>query len=185
MITDRNGSAGDATPGLEGYIHQIGLAQHAEPETGRLENITYRKASIALWRARGPTKPRKRRRSLDQSAEGGRETSRRASDIALVALNRSDKVGEPRSEGRICLRVDFESWWATNPRSRANANRYSARIIGPDGYVLANRSNAAFNYEGDMITYSATRQVDLPERRDLSVSLFYEWYGASRAASTR
>ena len=50
------------------------------------------------------------------------------------------------------------------------------QIIGPDGYVLANASNALFDFEGDKITFSAARQVDY-QNNDLSVSLFYNGSG--------
>ena len=51
-----------------------------------------------------------------------------------------------------------------------------ARIIGPDGYILANAANAVFEYEGDMISYSATRQIDY-QNQDLGVSLYYNGGG--------
>ena len=133
------------------------------------ENITYRK-QITSARLRAD-KAEEKAQELSTKVQKGAVI--RARDIALVALNRSDKVVS-RAARAERLRVDFVL--VGNELSQPGERNVYARIIGPDGYVLANRSNAAFNYEGDMITYSATRQVDY-QNEDLSVSLFYNGTG--------
>ena len=153
---------------MEGYIHQIDSLNTLNQKLVN-ENITYRK-QITSARLRADKAEEKGAGALDQSAEGGRHPCARH---RAGGPEPKRQGGEPRSEGRTAPR-----------RLRAGGQRVSqpgernvyARIIGPDGYVLANRSNAAFNYEGDMITYSATRQVDY-QNEDLSVSLFYNGTG--------
>ena len=97
----------------------------------------------------------------------------RARDIALLALNNSDKVVS-RANRAARLRVDFVL--VGNELTTPGERNVYAQITGPDGYILANSSNDLFDYEGDMITYSATRQVDY-QNDDLYVSLFYNGAG--------
>ena len=153
---------------MEGYIHQIDSLNTLNQKLVN-ENITYRK-QITSARLRAD-KAEEKAQELSTKVQKGAVI--RARDIALVALNRSDKVVS-RAARAERLRVDFVL--VGNELSQPGERNVYARIIGPDGYVLANRSNAAFNYEGDKITYSATRQVDY-QNEDLSVSLFYNGTG--------
>lgn len=97
----------------------------------------------------------------------------RARDISLLALSASDR-SVTRANRAARLRVDCIL--VGNELATPGERNIYARIIGPDGYVLANSSNATFNYEGDRITYSAVRQVDY-QNEDLSVSLYYNGAG--------
>lgn len=47
------------------------------------------------------------------------------------------------------------------------------RIIGPDGAVLSGGAGCVFEFEGDMISYSAEREIDYAGE-DLDVALFYK-----------
>jgi cell division protein ZapA (FtsZ GTPase activity inhibitor) len=92
-----------------------------------------------------------------------------ARDIRLVLLNRNDR--EVTRTGRAeRIRTDFtlSANNLANPGSRA----VYARITGPDGYVLANPQAATFDYEGDPLVYSATREVDY-QNGDLPVGVYY------------
>ena len=48
------------------------------------------------------------------------------------------------------------------------------RIMGPDGMVLSGGPDCVMEFEGDLITYSASREVDYANE-DLSVSLFFDY----------
>lgn len=48
------------------------------------------------------------------------------------------------------------------------------RIIGPDGAVLSGGADCYFEFEGDMISYSAQREIDY-DNKDLDVSIFYKY----------
>ena len=149
---------------MEGYIHQIDSLNTLNQKLVN-ENISYRK-EITSARLRADMAEEK---AQELSTKVQKGAVIRARNIALVALNQSDKV-VTRVARAARLRVDFVL--VGNELSHPGERNVYARIIGPDGYVLANRSNATFNFEGDMITYSATRQVDY-QNEDLSVSLFY------------
>ncbi len=149
---------------MEGYIHQIDSLNTLNQKLVN-ENITYRK-EITSARLRADMAEEK---AQELSTKVQKGAVIRARNIALVALNQSDKV-VTRVARAARLRVDFVL--VGNELSQPGERNVYARIIGPDGYVLANRNNATFDFKGDMITYSATRQVDY-QNEDLSVSLFY------------
>lgn len=48
------------------------------------------------------------------------------------------------------------------------------RIIGPDGAVLSGGVDCIMEFEGDMISYSAEREVDY-DNKDLDVSIFFNY----------
>ena len=48
------------------------------------------------------------------------------------------------------------------------------RIIGPDGMVLSGGSECIMEFEGDVISYSAEREVDY-DNKDLDVSIFFNY----------
>ncbi len=48
------------------------------------------------------------------------------------------------------------------------------RIIGPDGAVLSGGSECIMEFEGDVISYSAEREVDY-DNKDLDVSIFFTY----------
>lgn len=97
----------------------------------------------------------------------------KARDINLIALNNNDK-NVSRASRAARLRVDFVV--SANALARPGEIDLYVRITGPDGYILTNNANATFNFEGDRISYSATRQVDY-QNSDLPVSIFYNGSG--------
>lgn len=50
------------------------------------------------------------------------------------------------------------------------------RIIGPDGAVLSGGADNIMEFEGDVISYSAQREVDY-DNKDLDVSIFFNYDG--------
>ena len=48
------------------------------------------------------------------------------------------------------------------------------RITGPDGTVLSGGADCIMEFEGDMISYSAEREVDY-DNKDLDVSIFFNY----------
>ena len=50
------------------------------------------------------------------------------------------------------------------------------RILGPDGAVLSGGADNIMEFEGDLITYSAEREVDY-DNKDLDVSVFFNYEG--------
>ncbi len=97
----------------------------------------------------------------------------KARDIKIVALRANDREVSRASRAER-LRVDF-ILSANNITTPGLRNVY-ARIAGPDGYVLAGDTESLFDFEGDKITYSATREIDY-RNEDLAVSLYYNGAG--------
>ncbi len=97
----------------------------------------------------------------------------RARDISIAALSSSDRE-VTRASRAARLRVDFVL--TANELATPGERTVYAQIIGPDGYVMANASNAVFDFEGDKKTYSAKRDIDY-QNQDLDVRLFYNGGG--------
>ena len=121
------------------------------------------------------------RKRAEKAEEANEELSSRvrlgallkARDIKLVALTKNDK--EVSKAGRATrLRVDMVV--AANELAAPGKRDIYVRILGPDGYVLAESATAQFDFEGEKITYSATRNVDY-QNQDLPVSIFYNGSG--------
>lgn len=93
----------------------------------------------------------------------------RARDIRLVALNARDKeVSRVKNAAR--LRVDFTL--AANDLAEPGERTIYVRITSPDGYVQSNAAAATFEFEGERLTYTASRDVDY-KNEDLGVGIFY------------
>lgn len=97
----------------------------------------------------------------------------RARDISLKALRSNDKVTD-RVKRATRLRTDLVL--SANELAIPGDRMVYIRITGPEGYVLAGEGGALFEYEGDKITYSASREVDY-QGEDLNVSLYYNGGG--------
>ncbi len=97
----------------------------------------------------------------------------KARNIELLALNSNDRV-VPRASRAQRLRVDFVL--SSNDIAEPGLRNVHARIAGPDGYVLAGDTESLFEFEGNKITYSATREIDY-RNEDLPVSLYYNGAG--------
>ncbi len=153
---------------MEGYVRQIdSLNQLNHRLIG--ENQTFRR-EITSARLRAEVAEEKASELTTKVRQGAVVSAR---DIALLALNQRD-VAVTRASRAARLRVDFVL--SGNVLATPGERNVYVRIVGPDGYVMTNSSNSLFNYEGDMITYSATRSVDY-QNEDLSVSVFYNGSG--------
>jgi len=97
----------------------------------------------------------------------------RARDIALLTVGSNDKE-VTRASRAARLRIDFVL--AANDLSQPGQRNVYARLTGPDGYILSADPSAAFTFEGDKISYSATRAVDY-QNQDLPVSIYYNGPG--------
>lgn len=97
----------------------------------------------------------------------------RARDVMILALGDNERV-VPRASRAQRLRIDFTLM--ANAIANPGERTVYARITGPDGYVMAGDTESLFDFEGDKITYSASRIVDY-QNNDLAVSLYYNGSG--------
>ena len=155
---------------MEGYIHQIDSLNQlntkliGENRTYRLREASLRKRADMAEEQAAELNPKIRKGSVI-----------RARDIRLVALNINDKE-VTRASRAAGLRVDCVL--AANELGTPGQRTIYARITGPDGYVLANSSGAVFDFEGEKLSYSASREVDY-QLKDLNVSIYYGGSGIS------
>ena len=87
-----------------------------------------------------------------------------------MPLNARDKeVSRVKNASR--LRVDF-TLSANELASPGNKALY-VRITSPDGYVLTTEAMPTFEFEGERLSYSAMREVEYDNTKDLGVGIFY------------
>lgn len=146
------------------YVHQIDSLNQLNQKLAQ-ENVTYRK-QVSTERLRAE-KAEERSEELTNKIMIGSVV--RARDIELVPLTSKDKEVSRMSRADR-LRVDFIL--SSNDLTQPGSREIYIRIIAPDGFVLANQSGATLEFEGNLITYSASREVDY-QNKDLSVGIFY------------
>ncbi len=153
---------------MRNYVHQIDSLNTLNKEL-ITQNADYRQR-VTSERLRADMAEEKAEELSTKIRKG---SVIRARDIAIRVLSSSDRE-VTRASRAARLRVDFVL--SSNELATPGERNVYARIIGPDGYILANAANAVFEYEGDMISYSATRQIDY-QNQDLGVSLYYNGGG--------
>lgn len=148
----------------EGYVRQIDSLNTLNKKL-ITENISYRKEiSSAQMRAE---MAEEKAAELDNKVRAGSVI--KARDIRLVPLNeKSKEVTRVKNAAR--LRTDFVL--TANELATPGNRTIYVRITSPDGYVLATSDQATFSYEGERLTYSASRDVDY-QNQDLPVGIFY------------
>lgn len=153
---------------MAGYIHTI-------DSLGQLnrrlidENVGMRR-EITTERLRADMAEERAADADIKIRQGSRVLAR---GIRLVLLNSNDReVTRASRAARVRVDLTLSANELTNPGNRA----VWVRVLGPDGYVLANPAAATFDYEGDPLVYSAMREVDY-QNSDLEVSVFYSGGG--------
>jgi len=93
-----------------------------------------------------------------------------AKNIAAVSLNKKRK--ETTRIGNLDkLRICFTL--RENPLAKAGQKDVYMRVIRPDSLVVASSPDNLFEYKGNKIIYSATRQVDY-SNQDIEVCIFLD-----------
>lgn len=149
---------------MHGYIRQI---DSLNTLNRRLitENVSYRKEiSSANLRA---DMAEERTAELENKVKAGSVVLAR--DLRLEALNRRGKpVSRIKNAER--LRVDFVL--SANQLAVPGNKAVYLRITSPDGYVLTTEAMPTFEFEGELLTYTAMREVDY-QNEDLEVGIYY------------
>ena len=153
---------------MKNYVRQIDSLNNMNKALAA-ENLKVRKEAAAQ---------RQRAESAEEANEELNSKVRRgallkARDIKLLALTKNDKeVSKAARAAR--LRVDMVV--AANDLAAPGKRDIYVRILGPEGYVLAESATAQFDFEGEKMTYSAMRSVDY-QNQELPVSIFYNGTG--------
>lgn len=160
---------------MKSYVRQIDSLNTLNKKLIK-ENVSYRKEiSSANLRAE---MAEEKAAELDNKVRIGAVL--RARDISLTALNvNSREVTRVKNASR--LRVDFVL--AANELAEPGNKAIYVRITSPDGYVLTTEEMPTFEFEGERLSYSAMREVEYDNTKDLDVGIFYT-SKASRPAPT-
>lgn len=153
---------------MQRYVRQLDSLNQLN-QTLVAENLTYRK-EVTSQRLRADAAEEK---AQELSTKIRRGSVIRAREINILAMNQEDRVVSRASRAER-LRIDFIL--SANELATPGERRVYVRITGPDGYIMADDANAVFDYEGDMLTYSASREIDY-QNEDLAVSLYYNGSG--------
>ncbi len=153
---------------MKGYLQQIDSLNNLNKKL-ITENVTYRrKISDQELRAE---KAEERAKELDNIVAQG--SVLRGRDISMATLNeRGTEVTRIKRADR--LRVDFTI--SSNEFAEPGNVEIFLRIISPDGFPLSTEALPTFTFEGQRLTYSASRTVDY-QNQDLPVSIFYNGSG--------
>lgn len=144
------------------------LAQHAQQKLID-ENVSYRK-EITTAQMRAEMAEEKAQELNNKVRQGSVINAR---GIRMVALNaRSKEVSRIKNAER--LRVDFTL--TANALATPGEKTIYVRILSPDGYVLSSESVPTFEFEGERLSYSASRDVDY-QNEDLNIGIFYTGSG--------
>lgn len=153
---------------MRGYLRQIDSLNTLNKQLID-ENVSYRK-EITSVQQRAELAEEKAA-ELDNKVRQG--SVLRARDIRLTALNaKSKEVSRVKNAAR--LRVDFVV--AANELTTPGDKTIYVRITSPDGYVLTTEDLPTFEFEGERLTCSASRDVDY-QNDDLEVGIFYNGSG--------
>ena len=150
---------------MKSYVRQIDSLNTLNKKLIK-ENVSYRKEiSSANLRAE---MAEEKAAELDNKVRIGAVL--RARDISLTALNvNSREVTRVKNASR--LRVDFVL--AANELAEPGNKAIYVRITSPDGYVLTTEEMPTFEFEGERLSYSAMREVEYDNTKDLDVGIFY------------
>ena len=150
---------------MKSYVRQIDSLNTLNKKLIK-ENVSYRKEiSSANLRAE---MAEVKAAELDNKVRIGAVL--RARDISLTALNvNSREVTRVKNASR--LRVDFVL--SANELAEPGNKAIYVRITSPDGYVLTTEEMPTFEFEGERLSYSAMREVEYDNTKDLDVGIFY------------
>lgn len=153
---------------MMGYIKQIDSLNTLNKKL-ITENVSYRKEiSSANMRA---DMAEERSQELENKVKVGAVI--RARDLGMIALNKRNKE-VTRIKNAERLRVDFVL--AANELATPGNKAIYLRITSPDGYVLTTEQMPTFEFEGELLSYSAMREVDY-QNEDLEVGIYYNSTG--------
>lgn len=91
-------------------------------------------------------------------------------DISIVVSRKPDRR-EVKAKRAKSMRIDFGL--SANAIAIPGERSVYCRVTSPEGYPLAESQTSLFDYEGEKLTYTATRTIDY-QNADLKVSLYHD-----------
>lgn len=159
---------------MRGYLQQIDSLNTLNKNLIK-ENVSYRK-EITSAKTRAEIAEEK---ATELNNKVRRGAVIRVRDIRLMPLNERGK-DVSRVKNAASLLAEFVL--TANDLAQPGERTVYVRILSPDGYVQSNAAAATFDFEGERIAYSASREVDY-QSEDLAVGVYYN-DGAGFTAGT-
>ena len=153
---------------MKTYLRQIDSLNNLNQQL-ITENVNYRK-EISSANLRAEMAEEKSKEYENKVRQGSILYAR---NIDLTGLNKNGKK-VTRVKNAVQLRVDLTL--AANNLTEAGNREVYVRITAPDGYLLSTGGTPSFAYEGGMLNYTTSREVDY-ENEDLNVSIYYSGSG--------
>lgn len=91
-------------------------------------------------------------------------------DIDLVVSKKPDGKSTKAKRAKS-MKIDFGL--SANSIAIPGEREVYCRVITPEGYPLAESQTSLFNFEGERLTFTATRTIDY-QNEDLKISLYYD-----------
>ncbi len=92
-----------------------------------------------------------------------------ANNISITSIN---KRGRTISRIKRATQISINFTVAANKLTAAGQTEMYARVVAPDGYVVAAESVPSITIKGEKVTYTASRAVDY-QNTDLPVNIFF------------
>lgn len=93
-----------------------------------------------------------------------------AREIELVNVKKNEKETSRIKRARK-LKIDFTL--VANNIAKPGERMVYTRLVGPDGYLLTSNTEAQFEYGGERLGYTASREIDY-QNKDLKVSVYLD-----------
>lgn len=148
------------------YVHQIDSLNTLNKRLAT-ENVTIRK-KVAEETSRANIAEERAQEMADKIKLGSIVKAR---NISLGAYNTGGS-NVTRASRASKFRTDLTL--TANELTIPGTRNIYVRILGPDGAVLSGGADCIMEFEGDMISYSAEREVDY-DNKDLDVSIFFNY----------
>ncbi|MFI3319016.1 MAG: hypothetical protein SNH88_07500 [Rikenellaceae bacterium] len=160
---------------MRGYLAQIDSLNTLNKQLID-ENVSFRQ-EISNQQLRA-AQAEERANELDSQIRKGSVIA--ATGISLTSLNsRAREVSRIKSAEKV--RVDFAL--AANTLAKPGVREVYMRLISPDGYILTSDALPTFEYAGEKLTYSDSREVDY-QNEDIEASIFYAGTGFTAGVYT-
>lgn len=153
---------------MQGYLQQVDSLNSLNQEL-LSQNVSFKKHISSLELSKEEAE--ERANELDARVREGERLT--AQDITIASLN---ELGRNVSRVARAERLSVNFVLAPNQLTRPGAKEIYVRIISPDGYILTTEQLPTFKFNGEDVTYTASREVDY-QNRTLPVNIFLSGSG--------
>ena len=99
-----------------------------------------------------------------------------ARNIHPIAIN---KKGKEVTKARTTDKIKTCFTLSENSITKPGLREVYMRVVGPDGFLLAHSDTHLFDFEGEKVVYSASREIDY-QNEDVEMCIFYHAEGLDK-----